>query len=140
MSDLRQAVRERLQAYPALWHDWQAQRATVDPQIWAIRTPAAMTQILAMRWGHCGAAELLTVRELLTVAGAVSALSPVAQDIIRWRDWEHVPALVVAERLYMSRATAYRVHTQACDQLGRWWQAKPPRTRSKAVTEQTVWF
>jgi len=139
MSDLRQAVRERLQAYPRLWHDWQAQRAVADPQVWAIRTPTGMTQILALRWGHCDAAELLTVRELLTVAGAVSALSPVAQDIIRWRDWEHLPALVVAERLYMSRSGLYRAHDRACGQLARWWEAKPPRSKTKAA-EQCVWF
>lgn len=139
MNSLRQSVRDRLQAYPALWHDWQAQRAAIDPQVWAIRTPTAMTQILALRWGRCGAAELLTVRELLTVAGAVSALPPVAQDVVRWREWEHLPAQVVADRLYLSRTGLYRVHQRACDQLAHWWQARPPRVKAKAV-EQVVWF
>ncbi len=139
MSDLRKAARARLQAYPVLWHDWQAQRAVVDPLVWAVRTPDAMVQALALRWRHCGAAELLAVRELLMVAGAVAALPPVAQEIIRWRDWERVSPAVVAERLYLSRSGLYRVHDRACDQLARWWQAKPPRAKSKAV-EQCVWF
>lgn len=137
----RKAAAARLRAFPTLWHTWQAQRAATDPTIWAIRTPVEMTQVLASRWRMAGANELLTVHELLTVAGAVAALPPVAQEVIRWHDWEHLSVQVVAERLYLSRSGLYHVHDRACDQLARWWQAKPPHARTQAVKSAVDrWF